>query len=281
MSGAGDRGSHGHRARKRFGQHFLTDPQIITDIVAAVAPRPDDVIVEIGPGTGAITGPLAASGATLIALEFDRDLAADLTRRFADQDNVQIVEADALSFDFAALAETAGARLRVVGNLPYNISTPLMFHLVGFRHCIRDMHFMLQKEVVDRLAAGPGSKRYGRLSIAIGCTLRVMPLFDVPPGSFSPPPKVDSAVIAMQPLGADEIRVDDPEAFSALLAAAFAKRRKTLRNALKGHAAECDLEAADIDPGKRPEDVDAEHWAALANLLARQSAAAADTDDVK
>ena len=174
----------GHRPRKRFGQHFLTDSGVIDDIVSAIAVREDDVLVEIGPGTGAITRPLAATGAELHLVEFDRDLVASLRSDFSGDDNVHVHEADALSFDFGSL----GRDLRIVGNLPYNISTPLLFHLIDFRGCIRDMHLMLQKEVVDRMCAEPGSKRYGRLTVMLGCYMEIMPVFDVPPQAFSPPP---------------------------------------------------------------------------------------------
>jgi 16S rRNA (adenine1518-N6/adenine1519-N6)-dimethyltransferase len=178
-----------HRARKRFGQHFLSDPGIIDAIVRAVHPTADDVIVEIGPGQGAITDALARSAGHLHAVELDRDLVARLRRRYEDNPNVTVHEADALQFDFASL----GDRIRVVGNLPYNISTPLLFHLLKFRSRILDMHFMLQKEVVDRMAASPGSKAYGRLGIMLGCHLNIESLFDVPREAFDPPPEVTSA----------------------------------------------------------------------------------------
>jgi 16S rRNA (adenine1518-N6/adenine1519-N6)-dimethyltransferase len=185
-----------HSPRKRFGQHFLTAPETIEMIVAAIDPRPGETIVEIGPGQAAITEPLAALASELHAIEFDRDLARVLRTRFATQDNVTIHEADVLAFDFA----TIGTDLRVVGNLPYNISTPLLFHLLGYRTLITDMHFMLQKEVVDRICARPGSKDFGRLTIMLGCRLEAFSLFDVPPGAFTPPPRVMSSVVRMRPL---------------------------------------------------------------------------------
>ena len=175
-----------HRARKRFGQHFLSDPGVIDAIIRAVHPTADDVIVEIGPGQGAITDALARSAGHLHAIELDRDLVAKLRRQYDDNPDVTVHEADALKFDFAALGE----RIRVVGNLPYNISTPLLFHLLKFRDQILDMHFMLQKEVVDRMAPGPGSKTYGRLSIMLGCHLGIESLFDVPAEAYDPPPEV-------------------------------------------------------------------------------------------
>jgi len=252
-----------HRARKRFGQHFLIDPDVIQQIVSSIAPRPGDTLVEIGPGQGAITAPLARSGATLHAIEFDRDLAASLRLRFADYEHVWIHEADALKFDYAS----AGDDLRIVGNLPYNISTPLLFRLLGFLDHIRDMHFMLQKEVVDRMAAEPGNKAYGRLTVMLGCRAEIVPLFDVSPDSFSPPPKVMSSVVRIGPR-AHTIAVADPARFSALVAQGFSQRRKTLHNALKGAATDAELTSAGIDPGARAEQVPIEAWARLANQLA-------------
>lgn len=252
------------RARKRFGQHFLRDPHFIERIVAAISPQAGDVLVEIGPGRGEITGPLSKSGARLHALELDRDLVARLEQRFAGVSNVTIVEADALRFDFASV----GTALRVVGNLPYNISTPLLFRLAGFRPVLRDLHFMLQKEVVDRMAASPGTKAYGRLTIMLGCQMTVEPLFDVPPEAFAPPPKVTSAVVRLEPRPAGEIRVADEALLSRVVNQAFSQRRKTIRNALKGLATPEDLGAAGIDPGTRPETLPISAWAALANHLA-------------
>ena len=251
------------RARKRFGQHFLASPDYIQRIVAAIAPRPGDTLVEIGPGRGAITEPLARSGARLYAIELDRDLARWLEQRLAQAENVSIVEADALRFDFASL----GNSLRVAGNLPYNISTPLLFHLLGFADRLDDLHFMLQKEVVDRLAASPGTKDYGRLTIMLGCRMTVEPLFEVPPDAFSPAPKVTSAVVRLRPRPAGEFVVDSESALSKLVARAFSQRRKTLRNALKGVAAPEDLEAVGVDPAARPETVPIAAWAALSNRL--------------
>ncbi len=252
------------RARKRFGQHFLHDPHYVERIVSAVAPRPEDVLVEIGPGRGAITAPLARSGARLTAIEVDRDLAAWLRERFANEDNVTIVEADALAFDLASL----GADLRVVGNLPYNISTPLLFRMIEVRQVLRDLHFMLQKEVVDRMAAGPGSKAYGRLTVMLGCYMSVETLFDVPPGAFTPPPKVTSAVVRLRPRPAGELPIADKAGLSRIVKQAFGQRRKTLRNALKGAVRPEQLEAAGIDPGGRAETVPIEAWVRLSNALA-------------
>ncbi len=256
-----------HRARKRFGQHFLTDPGIIDAIIRAISPGGDDVIVEIGPGRGAITEPLAHSAGHLHLVELDRDLAARLRSEYGSRDNVTVHEADALRFDFGAI----GNRLRIVGNLPYNISTPLLFHLLRFREQIVDMHFMLQKEVVERMAARPGSKAYGRLGIMLGCHLRVEPLFDVPPGAFDPPPEVNSAVVRLDPLPPGTFAIEDESGLSSLVAAAFSQRRKTLRNALRSTADAEDIAAVGIDPGLRPEQVSIDEYVALSNFLRNKS----------
>ncbi len=255
-----------HRPRKRFGQHFLTDPGIIDAIVTAIDPRPGDTIVEIGPGQGAITGALAGKAGMLHCVELDRDLAASLHRRFGARDNVVIHEADALKFDFCAL----GDALRIVGNLPYNISTPLLFHLIDHRDCVSDMHFMLQKEVVDRMTAGPGSKRYGRLGIMLGCHLAVEALFDVGSECFDPPPAVRSAVVRLVPLGSDRPTIDDEELLRRLVAIGFSQRRKTLRNALKTMLDSAELGSLGIDPGGRPESLAIADYVALANYVSRR-----------
>ncbi len=252
-----------HRVRKRFGQHFLTSSGIIGDIVAAIAPCPGDTIVEIGPGQAAITEPLLQYDISLHAVEFDRDLVAELRTRYAGNERITIHEADALQFDFSSL----GDDLRIVGNLPYNISTPLLFHLITYNDNIRDFHFMLQKEVVDRMAAEPGGKDYGRLTIMLGSSLEVVPLFEVPPGAFSPPPKVTSSVVRMRPLPADHRDSDEIGQLSRLVAAAFNKRRKTLRNALKGLVDEDTLQSVGIDPSARPEQVPVDGSIRLARHL--------------
>ncbi len=258
--------SRGHRPRKRFGQHFLTDPTIIEQIVAAIQPRDTETLVEVGPGQGAISEPLAKLAGEFHAIELDRDLAAVLRKRFAPQANATIHEGDVLKFDFA----TIGTELRIVGNLPYNISTPLLFRLVKFRRVVRDMHFMLQKEVVDRMAASPGDKTYGRLGIMLGCYMEIEPLFDVPPTAFCPPPKVTSSVVRLRPLPADTYEISDHDKLSRIVAEAFSQRRKTLRNALKASATEEDLVAAGMDPQSRPERVTVANYVALANLIARR-----------
>ena len=254
----------GHRSRKRFGQHFLTDPGVIGAILRSVHATKDDVVVEIGPGRGAITAALAADAGHLHAVELDRDLVARLRRQYADNPTVTIHEADALAFDFSSL----GDRLRIVGNLPYNISTPLLFHLLKFRDRILDMHFMLQKEVVDRMAAGPGSKTYGRLGIMLGCHLQIESLFDVDKSAFEPPPEVTSAVVRLDPLPTNAYNIKDEALLSTIVTNAFMKRRKTIRNALKDHAEISDLEAVDIDPGLRPEQISIQQFVDLSNHLA-------------
>jgi 16S rRNA (adenine1518-N6/adenine1519-N6)-dimethyltransferase len=252
-----------HRARKRFGQHFLTDPGVIDAIIAAVAARDDQTVVEIGPGQGAITKSLASRAKVLHAIELDRDLVASLKRSFDASDNVIIHEADALKFNFGAL----GTSLRIVGNLPYNISTPLLFHLLEFREHILDMHFMLQKEVVDRMAAPPGSKTYGRLSVMLGCKFAIDALFDVDRLAFEPPPAVTSAVVRLTPLPAETYAIDDEEKFSRVVAQAFSQRRKTIRNSLRSVANEALLESVGIDPGLRPEAIAIADYVRLANTL--------------
>lgn len=256
-----------HRARKRFGQHFLTDPGVIDAIVRSIRPAPEDLIVEIGPGYGAITDLLAKSAGHLHAIELDRDLASRLRQRFADRANVTIHEADALSFDYARL----GDRLRIVGNLPYNISTPLLFHLLRFRDRILDMHFMLQKEVVQRMAASPGSKAYGRLGIMLGCYLSVEALFDVDREAFDPPPEVTSAVVRLDPLPPEAFVISDEAGLSTLVTTAFMQRRKTLRNALKKLADAADFAAVGIDAGLRPERISIGEYVRLSNHLSEKS----------
>jgi 16S rRNA (adenine1518-N6/adenine1519-N6)-dimethyltransferase len=254
----------GHRARKRFGQHFLTDPGVVDAILRSVHATKDDVVVEIGPGLGAITSSLAASAGHLHAVELDRNLVAKLRRQYDGNAAVTIHEADALAFDFAAL----GNRLRIVGNLPYNISTPLLFHLLNYKDHIVDMHFMLQKEVVDRMAAGPGSKAYGRLGIMLGCHLNIESLFDVDKSAFSPPPEVTSAVVRLDPLTPNSFDIQDQDLLSKLVTNAFMKRRKTIRNALREFTEIADLEAAGIDPILRPEQISISEYIELSNHLA-------------
>jgi 16S rRNA (adenine1518-N6/adenine1519-N6)-dimethyltransferase len=253
-----------HRPRKRFGQNFLHDPGVIARIVAAVAPRPGEHLVEIGPGQGAITAPLLAAAGRLDALELDRDLTVTLRERFPPETGFRLHETDALRFPLCALQE-ADERLRLVGNLPYNISTPLLFHLLDYRRCIADMHFMLQKEVVDRMAAVHGSRTYGRLSVMLQVHCRVTALFSIGPGAFRPAPKVDSAIVRLVPYVDPPWPVADAAHLYRLVAAAFGQRRKTLRNNLKGLVAPEDFAAVGIDPGERPEQLAPAQFVALAN----------------
>jgi 16S rRNA (adenine1518-N6/adenine1519-N6)-dimethyltransferase len=248
------------RPRKRFGQHFLTDRHYLERIVAAIAPARDDAMVEIGPGTGLLTERLAASLAHLHVVEIDRDLAAQLRNRF-DPARVTVHESDALEFDFAALPQP----LRVVGNLPYNVSTPILFHVAALAGRIRDCTFMLQKEVVDRMVGAPDTADYGRLSVMLQYRFAMGSLFDVPPGAFTPPPKVDSSVVRMVPLGADRARARDEEAFARIVTAAFSQRRKTLRNAVRAFVAAGAFERAGIDPGRRGETLSVREFIALAD----------------
>jgi 16S rRNA (adenine1518-N6/adenine1519-N6)-dimethyltransferase len=215
-----------HTPRKRFGQHFLTDPAVIDAIVRAIDPRPGEALLEIGPGLGALTVPLLECGATLTAIELDRDLAARLRSRAG----LTLIEADALKVDFTALAAACGLRLRVLGNLPYNISTPILFHLLEHVAAVRDQHFMLQKEVVARMAAAPGSKAYGRLSVMLQWRYDIEAVLDVPPAAFEPPPKVDSAVVRMLPLA--DVHGVDAASLGELVGVAFSQRRKLLRHTL-------------------------------------------------
>ena len=253
----------GHRARKRFGQHFLADPGVVDAILRSVHATKDDIVVEIGPGRGAITAALAASAGHLHAVELDRDLARRLRRQYENVENVTIHEADALAFDFSSL----GDRLRIVGNLPYNISTPLLFHLLKSRDRIIDMHFMLQKEVVDRMAAAPGSKAYGRLGIMLGCHLNIESLFDVDRSAFDPPPEVTSAVVRLDPLPPGTFNIADEALLSKIVTSAFMKRRKTIRNSLRDVVEIADLEAVGIDPGLRPEQISIPKYVELSNHL--------------
>ncbi len=252
----------GHVARRRFGQNFLVSPGVIRNIVEAIAPRPDDRIVEIGPGLGALTGPLLERLDHLHVVEIDRDLIARLRERFPPG-RLTIHEGDALQFDFGAL----GPGLRVVGNLPYNISTPLLFHLAAFADQVRDMHFMLQKEVVDRMVADPGTADYGRLSVMLQYRFDMERLFLVPPGAFDPAPKVDSAIVRLIPKPAAELTARDEALLAKLVLAAFGQRRKMLRNNLREFTDEAGLAAAGIAPTARAEELSVADYVRLANSL--------------
>jgi 16S rRNA (adenine1518-N6/adenine1519-N6)-dimethyltransferase len=256
----------GFRPRKRFGQNFLHDQSVIAHLVAVIAPQPNDALVEIGPGLGALTCPLLERSAVLDVIELDRDLLAPLQQRCAGLGELRIHAADALSFDFTRLAPP-GTRLRIVGNLPYNISTPLLFHLLAQAEVVRDMHFMLQKEVVDRLAAVPGTADYGRLSVMVQYRCAVTPLFSIGPGAFTPAPKVDSAVVRLVPHAVPPVAVRDIHVFERVVKQAFAQRRKTLHNNLKGVLDDAQLHSAGIDPGLRAERLTLAQFAALSNMV--------------
>ena len=273
------------RARKRFGQHFLHDPGVLGRIASAIHPRPGDHIVEIGPGRGALThalledwaelsdngaGPPGAldsvgAGASLDLIEIDRDLAPRLREEFADNPRIAIHEADALDFDFAKLASDRGGRLRVVGNLPYNISTPLLFHLLDSAPVIDDLHVMLQREVVERIAASPGSGDYGRLTVMLAPWVQAESLFDVGPGAFQPPPKVWSAVVRLIVRREPAFTVSPH--FAAVVSAAFSHRRKTIRNALRNVVTPEQIATCDVDLGSRPETLSPASFNRLASTL--------------
>ncbi|WP_148716932.1 16S rRNA (adenine(1518)-N(6)/adenine(1519)-N(6))-dimethyltransferase RsmA [Chitinolyticbacter meiyuanensis] len=259
-----------HIPRKRFGQNFLQDQGVIGAIVSAVSPQPGDVLVEIGPGLAALTGPLLAQTGRLHAVEIDRDIVAHLATRFGDELTVHNV--DAMKFDFGQLADdiAPGGQLRLVGNLPYNISTPLLFHLANFADRIADMHFMLQKEVVDRMVAEPSTTDYGRLSVMLQLRFHMERVLDVPPESFYPPPKVDSSVVRMVPWPTPRYPVLDLPLLEDLVVKAFGQRRKTLRNNLKGIVDDALFAELGIDPGLRPENLEVAQFVAIANALARR-----------
>ncbi|WP_413625382.1 16S rRNA (adenine(1518)-N(6)/adenine(1519)-N(6))-dimethyltransferase RsmA [Luteibacter sp. Lutesp34] len=256
------------RPKKSFGQHFLHEKRYIDRIVSSISPKDGDTLVEIGPGEGAMTMPLLAVAKRMTAIELDTDLIPGLQQRAAAIGELRIVHSDVLKVDFSALAADLGAeRLRIAGNLPYYISSPILFHCVEHAAAIQDMHFMLQKEVVDRMAAEPGSKVYGRLSVMLQLACRVTPLFTVPPGAFRPPPKVDSAVVRLVPLPADQRPAGDPAKIHAVVKAAFAMRRKTLANTLKGMIDEATIRAVGIDPRARAETLAPTDFVKLANVM--------------
>lgn len=257
-----------HVARKRFGQHFLTDTFILDAIVRAIDPRPGQALVEIGPGLGAMTDPVVACCEKLTVVELDRDLAARLRRRA----ELQVIEADVLTVDFSALAAGRGQRLRVIGNLPYNISSPILFHLLGHVDAIEDQHFMLQKEVVDRMAAAPGSKDYGRLSVMLQWRYEIESLIDVPPECFDPPPRVDSAVVRMVPLAVPPLDAAQAVLLGELVAVAFSQRRKMLRNTLGQWLASRAVEPEGFDLQRRAEEVPVDDYVALVRRVATAGA---------
>lgn len=257
----------GHRARKRFGQNFLHDSGVIDNIVSAIHPVPGQALVEIGPGLAALTEPVADRCGKLHVVELDRDLAQRLETHPFLNTKLVVHRADALKFDFAALSSELGQPLRVFGNLPYNISTPLIFHLLSQLEYISDMHFMLQKEVVQRMAAEPGSKAFGRLSVMIQQACDVTYVLDVPPGAFTPPPKVDSAVVRLQPRATPTIAVHDQKMLNHVCLTGFNQRRKTVRNNFKDLLNESDLESLGINPAARPETLQVNDFCRIANWL--------------
>jgi len=254
----------GHVARKRFGQNFLIDQGIIGAIVSAIDPKRDETVVEIGPGLGAITEPLMARVDHLHVVEIDRDLIARLKKQHSPE-RMTIHEGDALAFDFASI----GKDLRLVGNLPYNISTPLLFHLADYVDIVRDMHFMLQKEVVERMVAEPGTSDFGRLSVMLQYRFFMDWLLDVPPESFDPAPKVDSAVVRLIPRPPEELTVKDESVFALLVSTAFGQRRKMLRNNLKSIVGDTSFEQLGIAPTARAEDLSVADYIRMANVLSQ------------
>lgn len=254
-----------HIPRKRFGQNFLVDRSVIARIVDAIDPKPTDNLVEIGPGLGALTVPLLERVTRLQVVELDRDLAAGLRASYPPE-RLIVCEGDALRFDFSALA----APLRIVGNLPYNISTPLLFHMVTYAERFADLHFMLQREVVERMVAAPSTPEYGRLSVMLQYRFRMQNLLSVPSSAFRPVPKVASAVVRLLPLLLPDVAARDESLFAMTVTRAFSHRRKTLRNALLGLATEADLHAVGVDPGLRAENLSVAEFVAISNRVARQ-----------
>lgn len=258
-----------HQPRKRFGQNFLHDATVISHILAVIKASPGESLIEIGPGQGAISQGLLAATGRLVAVELDRDLIQALQSKLEPLGELELHNADALKFDFRPLAERGP--LRIVGNLPYNISTPLLFHLLELGALVQDMHFMLQKEVVERMAASPGGKDYGRLSVMLQAQAEVVPLFDVPPGAFWPVPKVDSSFVRLVPFKQPVWPVASWADFGRLVSAAFSHRRKTLANCLKGLLSIEALETAGIDPRARAETLPMDAFVCLANLLTQEA----------
>ncbi|WP_372964730.1 16S rRNA (adenine(1518)-N(6)/adenine(1519)-N(6))-dimethyltransferase RsmA [Marinobacter sp.] len=269
---------HGHKARKRFGQNFLHDPGVIEKIVRSINPKPDDVLVEIGPGLGAITEELLAVNPRLQVVELDRDLIPVLRTKFFNYPDFRIHEADALSFDFSVLA--TDRPLRIVGNLPYNISTPLIFHLLAQSGVVQDMHFMLQKEVVQRLAAVPGDNNYGRLGIMAQYFCKVQPLFEVGPGAFRPAPKVDSAIVRLVPHKELPHPAKDLKTLQSVVRTAFNARRKTLRKALAAMVTVDQLQSLGINDGLRPENLSLADYVLIADFLVDAKAKKTEADEV-
>ncbi|MGB2173060.1 MAG: 16S rRNA (adenine(1518)-N(6)/adenine(1519)-N(6))-dimethyltransferase RsmA [Porticoccaceae bacterium] len=254
-----------HKARKRFGQNFLIDQQVIGQIVAAINPSSDDNLIEIGPGMAAITEHLVKLCPSITLVELDRDLIEFLKQKLIDYPSVSIINGDALQTNFGDFYQ--GNKLRLVGNLPYNISTPLLFHLLDTKEYIRDMHFMLQREVVDRLSASPGDKSYGRLSVMIQYHCRVMPLIPVPPTAFNPAPKVQSAVVRLTPYNQPLYKAENPQLLKRIVNLCFQQRRKTLKNCLNSYASYISSETNTVDLTKRPEQLSVAEFVDLSNCI--------------
>ncbi|WP_432468922.1 16S rRNA (adenine(1518)-N(6)/adenine(1519)-N(6))-dimethyltransferase RsmA [Agarivorans sp. Z349TD_8] len=259
----------GHRARKRFGQNFLNNDSVISQIVATIYPQPGENLVEIGPGLGALTAPVANAAGQLQVVELDRDLAQRLREHPTLAEKLTIHEIDALKFDFMQLSRPE-QKMRIFGNLPYNISTPLIFHLLSFTSAISDMHFMLQKEVVKRMAAGPHSKAYGRLSVMTQIQCKVMPALEVPPEAFMPPPKVDSAVVRLEPYASTLYPLNSLKTLDTVCKEAFNQRRKTIRNALGNLLSLEQLEALGLQPSLRPENLTIQQFCDIANYIDKE-----------
>jgi 16S rRNA (adenine1518-N6/adenine1519-N6)-dimethyltransferase len=253
-----------HTPRKRFGQNFLVDDAITAAIIAAIDPKPTDSIVEIGPGLGALTRPLLEAAGSLHAIEIDRDLVAELAKRFAPR--LTVHSGDVMKFDLAAL----GQALRVVGNLPYNISTPVLFRFIEFASHIRDIHVMLQREVVERMVAAPSDTNYGRLSVMLQYRCTIQKLLTVPAAAFRPMPAVESAVVRIIPLSAPVLAARDESLFARVVAAGFAQRRKTLRNSLRPYLGGADFAALAIDPQSRAQDLSVREFVTIANYVDRR-----------
>jgi 16S rRNA (adenine1518-N6/adenine1519-N6)-dimethyltransferase len=255
-----------HQARKRFGQNFLHDQNVITQIIQSIKPQPDDHILEIGPGQGALTQHLLQHCGKLDAVELDRDLANYLTQTLGADPRFELHQGDVLKFDFGSLTNTPGA-LRIVGNLPYNISTPCMFHLLQYQELISDMTFMLQLEVVQRLAAAPGDNHYGRLSLMMQYHCRVEPLFEVPPTAFTPQPKVCSAIVRLVPHRTLPVPAQDLQCLQEVVRIAFTQRRKTLKNSLRTLISEVELNQLHIDTGLRPENLSLAEYVLISDSI--------------
>ena len=257
-----------HRAKKRFRQNFLVDTNVIEKIIHSINPEPEDHIIEIGPGLGALTQPLLTKLTRLDAIELDRDVIPELNR-LEGSERLHIHNIDVLAFDFTAFKKShfEHGKLRIIGNLPYNISTAVLFHLISHRNSIHDLHFMLQKEVVERIAANTGSQDYGRLSVMIQLYFKISPLFTVAPQCFRPVPKVESAIVRLAPKTTLAISHDEHDAFATLVRQAFSQRRKTLKNTLKGICSAEQIDSAGIDPGKRPQELAVEDYIRLFQQL--------------